>query len=118
MDVKLKIKDIIQSHKAVSSDNGDKVFRLIKKNLDTKNYLVLDFDEIELIITAFLNAAIGQLYSNNLYESSFLNEHIKFDNIKQRDVKLFKDVVETAKIYFANKASFEKHSDNTIYGKN
>ncbi|WP_282074011.1 STAS-like domain-containing protein [Polaribacter atrinae] len=116
--MQILIKDIISKSFAVSTEDGDKIFSILNENFINKEKVALDFKGITLMTTAFLNAAIGQLYSNNKYSSIFLNESLILQNVEDQDKHLFKLVVNRAKEYFANKKEFEKNSDDTIYGGN
>ncbi|MEI4352233.1 STAS-like domain-containing protein [Streptococcus suis] len=58
----LKIYDIIQSHSAILSETGEIVFQKIKEYIDQDEAVTLDFTGIEILTTAFLNLAVGQLY--------------------------------------------------------
>lgn len=112
----LVIKDIINSELAVSTENGNKVFEIVNSHLQNKEKVELDFAGITIMITAFLNAAIGSLYSKKEYTGEFLNEYLKLENVEKDDRVLFKDVIQRAKEYFADKESFEKNSNDAIYG--
>lgn len=112
----LIIKDIINSELAVSTENGEKVFEIVDSYLQKKEKVELDFAGITIMITAFLNAAIGKLYGKKEYTPAFLNEYLKLENVDLEDRSLFKDVIQRAKEYFANKEDFEKNSNNAIYG--
>lgn len=113
----LIIKDIIGTDLAVSTENGNRVFEIVDAHLQKKEKIELDFAGITIMITAFLNAAIGSLYSKKEYTGEFLNEYLKLENVEKDDQKLFKDVIQRAKEYFANKDSFEKNSNDAIYGR-
>lgn len=106
----LIVKNIINSNIAVATDAGDKVFNELIANFDIGEKIRLDFEDITIITTAFLNAAIGQLYSQGKYDSHFLNTSIKFVNIQPEDKPLFVMVVNRAKEYFANKDKFDGHT--------
>lgn len=112
----LVIKDIINSELAVSTENGIKVFELVDSYLQRKEKVELDFSGITIMITAFLNAAIGSLYSNKEYTGEFLNEYLKLKNVEKDDRVLFRDVIQRAKEYFSDKDSFEKNSNDAMYG--
>lgn len=111
---RLIVADIIGSDTAVSTDFGDIVFQKIKSLLDSNLQVILDFGKIHLLTTAFLNAAIGQLYSE--YNSDFLNQKVKLSNVAEEDKILFIKVVERAKEYFLDKKGFEDSANNAIYG--
>lgn len=113
----LIVKEVINSNIAVATDAGDKVFNELIAGFDAGEKVRLDFDGISIISTAFLNAAIGQLYSQGKYDSSFLNNSLKFVNIQPEDRPLFVMVITRAKEYFANKERFDDHS-NQIFDIN
>ena len=95
----LIVKNIIGSDLAVSSDDGKKVYQAIIEALRREAIVELDFQGITVVITAFLNMAIGKLYQD--FNGDFLNHHLK-------DKALFKMVVTYAKEYFANQEAFEQ----------
>lgn len=108
----LIVKDIIKSDFAITSDDGNKVYEQIFQNLSRGNSVVLNFEGITVMITAFLNAAIGKLYEH--FDSETLNEHLKLENVAPNDRILFKMVVQRAKEYFANREIFEETVANTL----
>lgn len=110
----IKVFDVIKSDTAVSASDGNLVFIEIDKQISENNIVELDFSNIHILITAFLNAAIGQLYSK--YEGDQLNKFLKLSNVADEDKILFKKVVERAKEYFANKKGFEDSANDVIYG--
>jgi hypothetical protein len=114
---KLFVKNIINSNIAVATDAGDKVFNQLIASFETGKKTSLDFEGITIMTTAFLNAAIGQLYSQGKYDSNFLNNSLKLVNIQPEDIPLFVMVVNRAKEYFANKEKFEGHSEE-VFGSN
>lgn len=110
----LKIRDIINRDTAVSSDDGEIIYNFIVKCINDKCIAELDFSEINILTTAFLNSAIGQLY--NTYSSDQLNTTLRLKNVADEDRILFKKVIERAKEYFANKKAFEDSANKAIYG--
>lgn len=95
----LKIVNVINSEFAVSPEDGDSIFNLIKEKVNSKEKIVIDFSNIEIITTAFLNNAIGKLY--NIYDKEKLNQYISMKNISKSDLDLVKKVIERAKIKFS-----------------
>lgn len=114
-DNKIIVKDIIGSNKAVSSEKGEIVFKAIDSSLSQSENIILDFENIELMTTAFLNAAIGQLYSK--YTGKQLNDHLRPINLQSDDKEMFIMVLERAKQFFADKKGFEDSANNSFYGK-
>jgi hypothetical protein len=110
---KLKATDFAHEGNAVSSDDGDNLFVEINKLIKSGLVVELDFAGISIITTAFLNSAIGQLYSE--YNSEQLNHSLKLINVSEEDKILFKKVVERAKEYFANKKGFEDSANSAMH---
>lgn len=108
----IRVFDEIGSESAISVSDGDALFHKIDKAITQGVEVVLDFQNINFIITAFLNAAIGQLYSK--YTSEQLQVKLKLKNVKSEDVGLFKLVIERAKEYFSNPDDFEKTTKESI----
>ncbi len=100
---------------AVSTDDGEKIFQAIDQLLKNNSTVELDFSKITIMTTAFLNAAIGQLYS--AYEGEQLNRLLVFKNLSPENKVRVRQVVERAKEYFANKKGFEESANRAIYGE-
>ncbi|MEG6574863.1 MULTISPECIES: STAS-like domain-containing protein [Bacillales] len=90
------IRDVIQSNFAVSPENGDKVYNLLKERLSNKELTVLSFEGLDQITTAFLNNAIAKLYNN--FSSEQLNKYLKITDLDTYDKYLLKKVIERAKL--------------------
>lgn len=110
----LKVRELIDGHIAVATDAGDKVYRCLISEFEEENKVVLDFGGVTIITTAFLNAAIGQLYSQEKFDRNFLNDSLKLVNISPEDKPLFTMVVERAKEYFADRQKFENHTSEVF----
>jgi len=108
-EIKINIFEHVGNDSAVSSEDGDSLYNRIVKGLEENDVkVILDFININLITSTFLNAAIGQLYGK--YDSSFLKKHLGVSNLKKEDLELLKKVVERAKEYFKDR----KKMDNSI----
>jgi hypothetical protein len=60
--IRVRVADLINSPRAVDAAAGERVFKEISPLLQHGDKVLLSFDGISLVITAFLNAAIGKLY--------------------------------------------------------
>ena len=110
------IQEIIKGDIAVSTSDGDLIYNLINDYLKNHKTINVDFKGISIMTTAFLNAAIGQLYSNPLYSDDFLNKHLHLKNVEKEDRILFSEVVKRAKEYFKDKDRFEDSANSVING--
>lgn len=108
----IRIFDEIGGDAAISVSDGDKIYQKIDQALSSKLVVVLDFQNISLIITAFLNACIGQLYSK--YSSEELQLLLKVENVSIENKHLFQKVISRAKEYFENPDDFEKSIDKVL----
>ena len=102
----IKALDIVGTSVAVSSDDGQKLFEEISKAIEQGEDVEVDFSGIDLIVSTFLNAAIGQLYGKHTSES--IKEHVSVKNLSNDDLNILKKVVERAKQYFADPVRFSK----------
>ncbi len=101
----INIFDVVGGKAAVSTEDGEGLLQTISAFLEKDVEVVLDFVNIETLITTFLNAAIGQLYSK--YDSPFLREHLRVDNLAPEDKERIVKTIECAKEYFKEKNNVE-----------
>lgn len=85
-------------------------------SFDSGKSVSLDFQQIELVTTAFLNVLIGMLYEK--YSSQELNKLLKFENLTGGIAIRIKKVAENAKLFYENREQFDEEVDNILYGDN
>lgn len=105
--VKIKIADIVGSPVWVSSEDGQKVYDKITSAFKAERAVELSFANHENLITAFLNAAIGQLYGGE-YDEAYLTANLSFTDISSDDRAMLERAIENAKRYFANRQSYDQ----------
>lgn len=102
----LSLFEIVGSPLCVASGDGQKVYDRLAAVLKEGGNVTLSFRNITTVTSAFLNAAIGQLYG------SFSEEQIRsllvLQDIKSDDLELVKRVIETAKQYFKDPNKFDQ----------
>ena len=59
--MRIQIKEIVNSKTAIAYDDGKKCLAKVLKALDDGEDVILDFQEVDFVITAFLNPVIGDL---------------------------------------------------------
>ena len=104
--ITLNIASLIHSPSALTREQGTIVYDHIIRNLNMENKVILDFKEIESIITPFLNVSIGKLYEN--FNSVQLNNQLEVVNFPEGAASKFQMVIENAKQYYSNKNAFNK----------
>jgi len=92
--MRIEIKNIIKKNIAISTDDGEKVFKEIKKLLDNKEgFIEVSFNGIDMLISHFLNESIGKLYvtfSKSRWEEI---DSISFIDIDEDDLELLRERV-------------------------
>ncbi len=104
---RLRIYDIVGGPIWVSADDGQRVFAKIVTAFEAGRAVELSFANRETIITAFLNAAIGQLYSGQ-YDESFLKANLNFSDLSPDDRAMVERAIDNARRYFANRAAYDQ----------
>ncbi len=104
--ITINVFNIIGDKTAMEADHGQKIFMLIDKALKEGLIINISFQNIELITTAFLNTAIGQLYRD--YDENFIKEHLRISNITNSGAIRLKRVIETAKLFYKDPQALEQ----------
>lgn len=97
---RLSLVEIVGSEFCVAIDDGQRVHTKVADTLDAGLIAAVSFSDVRRLTTAFLNAAIGQLY--NEYEEEFIREHLRVVDATQQDLVLLKRVVDNAKVFFSD----------------
>ena len=98
----IKVDNLVTLHQGVIPNEGKPIYALNKKE-----EVSLDFAGIELMTTAFLNVAIGNLYKD--YSSDFIKQYLKLQNVSVENARRIKKVTDTAKLFYKDTALFEKN---------
>ena len=101
----LRIYEIVGSSLCVASEDGQKVFDQIALALKADQKVKLSLQNVESLTSAFLNAAIGQLYGQ--FSEDQIRRSLSVSDIDDNDLALLKRVVDTAKIYFSSPQIFD-----------
>lgn len=104
--VLLNVPTIIGTPDCVAADDGQKVHDEIAKNLRAGNTVYVSFKGVKSIITAFLNAAIGQLYGD--FKEEEMSGKLFLTDARQDDIEKVRKVVAGAKVYFKDKRKFDE----------
>ncbi|WP_224776670.1 STAS-like domain-containing protein [Achromobacter insolitus] len=89
----------------MSTDDGQRVHDAIATVLRTGKAVSVSFSNIETLISAFLNAAIGQLYDE--FSDHEIKNLLSVTDMRPEDLALLKRVVDNAKIYFQNREKLD-----------
>lgn len=102
----LRVFDIVGTPLCVSSADGQLVYDKLAPLLREGRKVVVSFAQVETLISAFLNTAIGQIYGELTEER--VRELLSVRDMAPEDVTLLKRVVENAKAYFRDPERFKQ----------
>lgn len=100
-DIPIGISQIVQGGICVAADDGQKVYAVVRDQVAKGRRVVLSFSGVTRLTTAFLNAAIGQIYGE------FTEEQVRMHlapvrDADERQLRQLKLVVDRAKDFFRN----------------
>ena len=108
----LSVFEIVGNPLCVASSDGEKVFDRLQVALKAGQSVALSFRNVTTLTSAFLNAAIGQLYGN--FNEETIRSLLNVQDMEQDDMALLKRVVETAKQYFQDPERFNQAVQETL----
>ena len=104
--ITVRVFDLIGSSLCVSMTDGERVYGKILPLLEKGVRVNLSFDRVKIIISAFLNAAIGQLYGKFSYD--LVDDLVSCSDLESDDQDLLQRVIENAKLYYKRPEDFER----------
>lgn len=110
----LSIFEIVGSPLCVASSDGQKVYDRLAAALKEGRSVTLSFHNVSTLTSAFLNAAIGQLYG--AFSEEQIRSLLKVQDMQADDLALLKRVVETAKQYFNDPQKFNQAIQDALEG--
>ncbi len=102
----ISVFEVVGSPLCVASDDGQKVYERVALALKEGRDVTLSFLNVTGLTSAFLNAAIGQLYG--VFSEEHIRAHLQVHDIQPDDLLLLKRVVATAKSYFKDPERFRR----------
>ena len=102
----INVREKIGTPSAITQESGELIYSCICAAIEANQEIVLDFGEIENIITPFLNNSIGKLYGK--YNSSEIQKYLKFKNYPAEKVVALNMVITNAKRFYADRNSYNK----------
>ncbi len=112
--VKISVTDVIGSGFCVASGDGQKVYEKIAQAFRANEKVELSFSDITDLTSAFLNAAIGQLYGK--FSEEFIRENLSLKDLAKEDRVIMKKVVDRAKSYFKDTEPYRQAVRDVIGG--
>ena len=110
--ISLNVFEIVGSPLCVASDDGQRVFERIANALKEKRSVSVSFRNVTSLTSAFLNAAIGQLYGS--FSENEIRAQLNVKDMQADDLALLKRVVDTAKEYFKDPKRFDRAVEEAL----
>lgn len=111
-ELTISIFEVVGSPLCVASSDGQKVYDRLAVALKEGQSTILSFHNVSTLTSAFLNAAVGQLYGK--FSEEQIRALLKVKNMEPDDMALLKRVVETAKQYFKDPRRFDQAVQDTL----
>lgn len=105
-NIAISVFEVVGSSLCVASGDGQKVYERLAAALRRKRGVSLSFRNVTTLTSAFLNAAIGQLYGE--FGEDQVRELLRVEDMEPDDMALLKRVVDTAKLYFKDPRRFNE----------
>ena len=83
---------------AISSEDGLRLFDILKNYLKNSQDVKLDFSGVELVASAFLNASIGKLYS--CFTAVDIENYIHITGLDDAEIELLDLVCVNARAFY------------------
>lgn len=112
--VSIKLNDYITCKKGVTPDEGEPIYSQIISSFKEGDNVILDFGDVEMMTTAFLNVVIGNLYKD--YTSEQLKSMLSFANLTESIAVRIKRVTDNAKLFYSNEEKFNQEIEEAIDG--
>ena len=104
--ITVQVYDIVGGPLGVSAVDGQRLHDKIAPLLKAGTPVVLSFERVEILISAFLNAAVGQLYGELPEER--IRELLSVRDLAADDLDMLSRVVDNAKLYFSRPGEFDR----------
>lgn len=103
--ITIKVTDLIGSKLCISAEDGQKVFEKTEPFIRSGKKITISFENVTMLISLFLNVAIGQLYGS--FSQELIRQQLKVKGLSSDDMELLKRVVDNAKKYYSNQKSYD-----------
>ena len=104
--IKVSVTKVVDNSLCVASSDGDKLYEHIAKALEADSCVMLSFNGVTLLTSAFLNSAIGRLYGK--FSEEKIRALLKVEDIEHDDKLLIKAVADNAKQYFKDPQRYKQ----------
>ena len=98
----IRVRNYLNTQMAVSIEKAEVIFIECKNCIEQGDSVNLNFEEVKLIITAFLNIAIGKLYGLQI-DYDIIDKHLLFSNTTPSIDEMLHRVKENSKKFYSSR---------------
>ncbi len=109
---RIDIKNTLQTIYCIDMEEGQTIYNLVKRELDNGKDVELSFAGIEMVITAFLNAAVGRLFAD--YDHQMVMQRVKANDLHKDFIPIWNHVMCKSARYYKHTDSVELHTNNEM----
>lgn len=113
-EISISVFNIVGNPFCVDAEDGHKVYAILQKALKEGKKVSISFQNVEMLTSAFLNTAIGQVYRD--FNEETVKNSLSAEHLSPEDMSLLKRVTDTAKLYYKDPERLQK-SINDILGE-
>lgn len=110
--VDINLRNTIQSTYCVDTNDGEVVYRLLKQALDDDKQARLSFEGVELVVAAFLNVAVGQLFHD--FSAEYVDEHLCVYGLHPDYHSLWGKTIHHTPHYYKHREEIDRSISNII----
>ncbi len=110
--IPVSVYNIVGNSFCVDAEDGQKVYDMIEKIIKQNKPVLISFKNIEMLTSAFLNTAIGQLYRD--FDEEIVKTNVSAEDLQNEDKALLKRVIDTAKLYYKDPEKMERTINEII----
>lgn len=108
----IDVAQIIKSPSALTQEQGDLIYNEICNAFEAPETIELDFENVESMISPFLNNSIGRLYGK--YDSNYIRQNLHMKNFPAEKNSTLNVVINNAKRFYADKSKYTKTVKDVI----
>lgn len=112
--IPISVHEVVGTRFCVATDDGEKVYHRLASVLMQNQRVSLSFRNVSLLTSAFLNAAVGNLYGK--FDEEKIRSSLDTEEMTRDDAELLELVVDTAKKYFEDPERAERIAQRALEG--
>ena len=113
--IPISVYELVGTRFCVATGDGEKVYRRLEAALRQDQRVLLSFRSVSILTSAFLNAAVGNLYGE--FDEGKIRSSLEVEEMTPDDAALLKVVEDTAKQYFEDPEAAERIAQRALEGE-